>query len=147
MKMRVISLVVATGCLVSAVIADEDRAKKISEMLQGKWSVMSIELNGQTIASDEIKNWKLTITNNTYTITIGQSTEEGTFKIDTSKKPMTVDAFPTSGDASGQKRIGIFEIDGDKAKVCFSAANLEVRPTKFTAEEGSQQFNWTFKKE
>lgn len=147
MKKHIGSLVVAAACFITAALAADDQTKKVLETLQGKWSVQSIELNGNTIANEDIKLWELKISNNSYTVKIGEKTEEGTFKIDVSKKPMTVDAFPTSGESSGQKRLGIFEFDGEKAKACFATANREVRPTKFAADEGSEQFNWIFKKE
>src|SRR4051794_16334820 len=115
MNLRACVLVVTSGWLVAGALPADDQVKKVRDMIQGKWTAISIEVNGQTISDDNLKSWQLTITGDNYSMIIGESTEEGTFKIDATKKPMAIDAFPNKGAAAGQKRMGIFEFDGDKA--------------------------------
>lgn len=43
----------------------------------------------------------------------GKVNERGTFKIDTAKKPMTMDLTITEGSDAGKAQPGIFEVSGD----------------------------------
>jgi len=58
------------------------------------------------------------------------------FKIDPIKKPKTIDYTVTDGPEKGKTVLGIYELDGDTVKFCFSAPDKE-RPSEFTAKEGS----------
>ena len=68
--------------------------------------------NGQDVAASG-QEITITITDNNYVQTVnGQVVERGTFKIDESKKPMTMDLSITEGDNAGQTQIGVVEITG-----------------------------------
>ena len=68
------------------------------------------------------------------------------FTIDPTKKPKTIDYTIIEGGNKGQEVPGIYEIDGDTIKFCFSAPGKD-RPTDFTAKEGSGRTLSTWKRD
>jgi len=61
---------------------------------------------------------------------------KGTFKIDASKKPKTIDLQAAGAVAKGQPILGIYDFAGDTWKICYANPGKE-RPKEFTAKEGS----------
>jgi uncharacterized protein (TIGR03067 family) len=102
--------------------------KADNEKLQGEWKLVSFELKGK---SEEVpdakykfegKNWSATSTSG--------GDGEGTFAIDSSKKPKSIDFT-----GKGRLAKGIYELDGDTLKVCMGEhAGLD-RPTEFKSAE------------
>lgn len=62
--------------------------------------------------------------------------ESNVKKLDTSKKPKTIDTEQIVGEHKGKTIQGIYEIDGDKLRVCMATPGKE-RPTEFSAKAGS----------
>lgn len=128
-------LVLAVGLLVAA-DAKEDDAKKELKKLEGTWQVVSMEMDGQKQPEDEAKQFKIVIKGNKYTLKRGDDTvNQGTFTIDATKKPKTIDIKPTEGDNAGQTMLGIYEQDGDTQKTCYAQPDKK-RPTKFSSDNG-----------
>lgn len=140
-------LALAAGLLLAADKAADDAAKKESKSLQGTWRTTSFRHNGNTIPEENTKTWTLVIKDDRYVLTIGDNTEEGTFKIDPTKKPKTVDVMPETGGSKGKKRLGIYEVKDDEATLCVAAAGKEDRPTELVSDAGSENYLWTFKRE
>ena len=63
----------------------------------------------------------------------GQLFIQAKITLDPSKKPKTIDYQMTGGYTKGQKQLGIYEVDGDTFKSCFSKPGAE-RPTDFTTK-------------
>jgi uncharacterized protein (TIGR03067 family) len=107
--------------------------KKDQEKLQGKWSVVSAERDGQ--AHDKIKDDKLVIASDRITITKASGNEEPavTFTLDATKKPKHIDVM-----VSGMTMQAIYELDGDNLKLCFARPGAE-RPGDFTTKAGSER--------
>ena len=57
---------------------------------------------------------------------------QGTFKVDTSVKPMTIDMTFTAGPEKGNVNYGIFELKGDTWRLCLNTLG-KARPKRFTA--------------
>jgi uncharacterized protein (TIGR03067 family) len=110
----------------------------IMAQLQGAWTVTSS--NGQDTAGSG-QEIVTTITSNRYEQSVnGQISERGTFKIDDSKKPMTVDISITDGPNAGQSVPGVFQLDGNKLTAKFGEPGSTVRPTDFAPAEGFMTF-------
>jgi uncharacterized protein (TIGR03067 family) len=60
----------------------------------------------------------------------------GTFTVDQSTKPWSMDAVRTKGGKEGQLNLGIYSLEGDTLKWCVDPAGKE-RPTKFATEGGN----------
>ncbi len=129
-------LVLAVGLLLAA-DAKEDTAKKELKKLEGTWQVVSMEMDGQKQSEDDAKQYKIIIKGNKYTLKMQDNAiNQGTFTIDATKKPKTIDIKPTDGDNAGQTMLGIYEQDGDTQKTCYAQPGQK-RPTKFSSEGGN----------
>jgi uncharacterized protein (TIGR03067 family) len=130
-----VSLFAATVLLGAEPAADA--VKKEMASLEGEWSMVSGERDGQAIPEELLKNAKRSTKDGETTIAFGDTVYmKAKFTIDPSKKPKEIDYTVTEGDNKDKKQLGIYELDGDTAKFCFSAPD-EKRPTDFTAKDGS----------
>jgi uncharacterized protein (TIGR03067 family) len=135
--MRVIVAAIAVLALVGVGGAQEANKKEMSQ-LEGEWSMVSGEANGQVMPKETVKSGKRAAKDGETTITIGgQVYFKAKFSIDPTKKPKAIDYSMTEGPTKGKTRLGIYELDGDTVKFCFAAPGQD-RPTEFTAKEGSQ---------
>jgi uncharacterized protein (TIGR03067 family) len=92
---------------------------------------------------------RLTIKDNTYTLTFGDAVvEKGTGKVDPTVTPKTAEVTATEGDNKGKTRLAIYELNelkGDDLRVCWVEAGKD-RPADFTAKEGSGRELVTYKR-
>jgi uncharacterized protein (TIGR03067 family) len=94
--------------------------------------------DGTKIPDDDAQVLFRTVKDNTYTVTrFSKVVGKGTFKIDATKKPKTIDSTPAGPAAKAQVIRGIYELDGDTFKAC-NAPQGKDRPTDFEAKEGSE---------
>lgn len=138
-----ICLVFLLGLVMAADDA-KDAVKKEMKQLEGSWKVTGFEHNGNRL---NVSEWSLVVKGDKYTLTYGNSTEEGTFKIDPSKKPKTVELVPSTGESQGKARRGIYELEGKNAKLCVAVAGKEERPTAFETKPDSDFYLWEFERE
>jgi uncharacterized protein (TIGR03067 family) len=134
----------AIGVLILAVLAwpaidDQaaDASKKDVEKLQGDWVAVAYTIDGTSLPDDDVQAFFRTIKGNEYAVSryrkvIGR----GTFKLDATKSPKTLDAIPANAPAGGKPILGIYSIEGDRLKFCVAAPGKD-RPTEFSAKEGS----------
>jgi uncharacterized protein (TIGR03067 family) len=139
--MRRVVPLVAVLALVGAlgVVGAQDAVKKEMAQLEGEWSMVSGEANGQSMPREAVQSGKRVAKDGETTITIGgQVYLKAKFTIDPAKKPRAIDYAMTEGPTKGKTHLGIYELDGDTVKFCFAAPGKD-RPTDFTAKEGSQR--------
>ena len=102
--------------------------------LEGTWVVQSI--NGQP-AGDGSQEMTLTFAGANYHQSVaGQVNERGTFKVDATKKPMTIDLTIVEGSDAGKTQPGVFEVSGDTLRVHFDLPGGKTRPADMTPKEG-----------
>lgn len=119
------------------VAADDQDAKKELDKLKGNWTVESIEMDGQKTTGEDSGRMSFTVTDNKYAQKVnGRTIEEGTIKIDTSKKPPTIDLNITSGMDKGKMQLGIYELKDDTFKLALNLPGGEKRPTAITGDNG-----------
>jgi uncharacterized protein (TIGR03067 family) len=117
----------ATLCAGAAWGADD--AKKDTDKLQGTWEAQAVEREGKD--DPNLKGALISFNGDKFTVKMGDRVlMAGTLKVDTSKKPHTIDATVTEGDTKGLTLPGIFELDGDTLKVCSDGQGKK-RPTEF----------------
>ncbi len=76
--------------------------------------------------------------NSLYTVTPRPGvTITGTFKIDPTAKPKTMDSTATNGDNAGKTMLGIYELDGDTLKICWAPPGKDRGRPISRAAEGS----------
>lgn len=129
-------LVCVAGLLIAADAKDDDLKK-----LQGSWETSAV-FNGKKAPDSTV-----VIKDSTYAVLDkdGKKVEEGTLKLDPSKKPKAIDSTASEGTDKGQTMLGIYEFDGDTIKICFARVGKD-RPKEFVSKEGSDTVLFVMKK-
>ena len=112
--------------------AGDDAADDLKK-LTGTWEEVSHVADGKAKTADELKGVTVVIdaSGKWEAFKDGTSFLKGTSKLDPAKKPKAAD---WAIDGSDMVAKGIYEVDGDTWKHCFS---LTERPTAFESKEGS----------
>jgi uncharacterized protein (TIGR03067 family) len=129
----------AAATLLLGADAPADAVKKDMMLLEGEWSMVSGERDGQKLPEELVKTGKRSSKDGETSVTLNDMViMKAKFTVDPSKKPKEIDYTITDGAEKGKMRLGIYEIDGDTVKFCFGAPG-DKRPTDFTAKEGSDR--------
>jgi uncharacterized protein (TIGR03067 family) len=143
--MRTVMAVIAVGLLMAAG-PEQDAVKKELAQLEGEWTMVSGEINGQAMPEQYVKTGKRVAKDGVTTIEIGgRLFFRAKYTIDATKKPKAIDYQFTEGPTKGKTQLGIYELDGDTAKFCFASPGKE-RPTDFTAAADSGRTLSTWKR-
>jgi uncharacterized protein (TIGR03067 family) len=122
--------------LAAADLSKLNAKDKELEPFQGTWKLAAFEVEGKQLDIDDFKETRLTVKGDAFTMTTAAATYKGTFKIDGTKKPKTMDMTFTDGPEKGKTSLGIYEIDGDAWKICIGLTGKE-RPKEFTTKADS----------
>jgi uncharacterized protein (TIGR03067 family) len=133
---RAAALVLIAGLSLTAGDGNQEPRDMDYAKFEGTWQVVSLEVDGMKIPQETIKESKLIIKGKEFTMKEKIAIYKGTFSIEPSKKPKTIDIKFTEGPEKGNTSLGIYEIDGDDLKLCLSVTAKE-RPTEFTAKPKS----------
>src|SRR5262245_43923473 len=107
--MRLIAPCVAVLILAGAVAA-QDANKKEMSLLDGEWSMVSGQANGQDMPKEFVSTGKRVAKDGEVTISIGgQVFFKAKFTIDATKKPKTIDYVMTEGVTKDQRHLDIYE--------------------------------------
>jgi uncharacterized protein (TIGR03067 family) len=110
-----------------------DDAEKDLKKLTGTWEEVSHTADGKAKTADEVKGRTVVIdaSGKWEAFQDGTILLKGTVKLDPAQKPKSADWVIEGSDMVAK---GIYEVDGDTWKHCFS---LTTRPTEFGSKEGS----------
>lgn len=104
----------------------------------GNWVIESVTRDGKADAA--LKNGQRKHTDGTYTMArVTDSAKPfatGTYTIDTTKSPITIDLKPKGGTYDGKTLLGIVKVDGDTLTIAFAEPGKD-RPKAFESKEGS----------
>jgi uncharacterized protein (TIGR03067 family) len=140
-----LALVLAFVITAPLLAADDKAVKDELEKLKGSWTFESNEQEGEVVGKDKLGDQRLVVTDDKYVQKAGDRTlEEGTVKVDPTKKPATIDLVITSGMDKGKTQLGIYEIKEDVLKLCVARPGTATRPTEF---DGKKFIIFTMKKE
>jgi uncharacterized protein (TIGR03067 family) len=117
---------------------DDDAVKAELQRVAGTWRLTLIEKDGSKVPDDEVKQNKLVITGEQYTVRRGDRIiEKGTVRIDPTRTPRTIDIFPT--EPEGKVQLGLYEWDGEKRiRICFThPGSDQTRPKEFSTTKGT----------
>ncbi|HYT88062.1 MAG TPA: TIGR03067 domain-containing protein [Gemmataceae bacterium] len=134
LAMLVIALLVTVSAPSSA---GEKAGKKDEELIQGTWSVVSGEKEGQKAPEEELKDVRLTFAAGGKLMVKAKNKDmEGTYKLDSAKKPKEIDVTVDEG---GKELVlkGIYLLTKDSLKICLAHPPTE-RPTEFATQAGVQ---------
>ncbi len=122
-------------------VADEDKK------FEGTWVVTMMEVGGQKVPEEAFAEMTFTFKGKKYEQKVGETlVEGGTQDLDPSKTPKNMDINVTDGETKGKKQLAIYEIDGDKAKICAADHDDKERPSKFETKEGSKSMIFELKR-
>ncbi|MCI0639458.1 MAG: TIGR03067 domain-containing protein [Gemmataceae bacterium] len=140
------SLVATCRLLTASEDKKGDAVKMEMKQLEGVWVLQSLENDGKPLSEEQLKQIRLTIKGDRYTVEVGDRKVELTYKLDPSKKPKTID-FSLVGDDEKKTTPGIYELATDTFKMCRAAEVGGKRPAEFSAAEGSGRILAVYKRE
>ncbi len=117
------------------------------ESLQGKWSVVSAERDGQE-AKDIVGN-QLVVEGDAFTVRAqDQTIYEGTVSLNPAPDPRAIDFKHTGGSQKGKTWQGIYKFAGEILTICDNAADIQKeRPSGFDTKPGSGRVLVVFKRD
>ncbi len=127
---------------------DKDADKKDKDKLQGTWNAVSGESGGKEQA--EAKEHSLIFKGDEFSVKRGDKVlVKGKFKIDSSKKPKTIDMEIAEGsdDVKGKTAEGIYKVEGDGLTWCVDEPGSGNRPKEFATKEGTKTMLVKLKRE
>jgi uncharacterized protein (TIGR03067 family) len=105
---------------------------------QGVWKQIAYERDGVTEPLDE-QGWepRVTFPGGTFVVTLadGSTPIEGTYKLDPTQDPKTIDWTDTAGEDAGKTFLAIYSLEGDRLVFCAAYPGQE-RPTEFRTRPG-----------
>lgn len=121
-----------------AVVADDD--------LIGTWKPVTAELAGTKLPETVIAALRLELGKGTYVVKGAESPDSGTFVIDSTKKPKTMDVIGGDGPHKGQTLPCIYEFSGDTLQICYDLSGKK-RPAEFKTVKGTLLYLVTYSRE
>ena len=130
--MRILTLsILAAAWLVPT---QPEAAKKELAKLEGTWKLTAMEVAGKPVAEGRLTSATLTIRGNKYTLVSGNRQSEVELTLDPGKTPKEIDMQVLDGPNKDRVGKGIYELDGDKLKICRSLDPQDERPKEFKTE-------------
>lgn len=132
----------AFGMLTAALAAPtvkEEPKNEDAKKIEGDWTFTAFEQAGNQFAGGALSAMKWNVKGDKYTYgDVDAGGEEGTIKLDATKKPGHVDLTITEGMDKGKSQPGIYKIEKDEIVFCLARPGGTERPTEFksTAENG-----------
>jgi uncharacterized protein (TIGR03067 family) len=122
-------------CLAGA--GPDDEATKAELMkFEGTWTIESMERDGVKAMPTEYKPFRLILKGNEWTLNEQPGSSTGTFAVDVSKKPKTIDLMYGDGPFKGKTMNGIYTLEGDTYTLCIGRPG-KPRPTEFASKVGT----------
>jgi uncharacterized protein (TIGR03067 family) len=115
--------------------AKPDAVAEESKKLQGTWDFATLEIGGQALPEAIFKTSYISVRGQNFTSVTGQTVYKGSYRLDVTKNPRTIDLIFTDGPEKGNTSPGIYELNGDHWKLCLDVGN-KARPREFSSKAG-----------
>jgi uncharacterized protein (TIGR03067 family) len=128
---------IATICcftLAALLISVAGGGEKTTAKVEGTWAVTAGSSDGKKLPDEVIAKAMVSVVfkDGGYKVTgMGMQIEAGTYKVDASKKPATIDMTITEGGGVEKSQVGIFKLEGDVLTLAIGAAGVKDRPKNF----------------
>lgn len=130
-------LILSAGLAVGAGFVHQNSSKTGEAKLQGTWTIVSVELEGQPLPMDNLNGASLTIQGQRYSFRHEKVTLEFTWSADSSKTPNAIDLKVADGLDKGDVYRGIYKLDQDRYTICRGYLPNQERPTTFSTRPNS----------
>lgn len=138
------ALLFVTAVFINGSYAD-DQATEMKN-LSGKWKVEQAEANGSQVPDEVRQSLTLTMKDDKYEVpSPNGGKDEGTFRLDVSKKPKTMEIKGTKGPNQGKTILAIYELNKDTLKICYDVTGKNY-PPEFSAPANSGRLLITFRR-
>ncbi len=112
---------------------------------EATWKFVSIDAEGRSVPEELFKDDTLTLKGKRFTSTVHGRPTGGVFKIDPTAVPKTIDITFTDGPGKDNSQKGIYELDGETQKICWSAPVSRARPNSRPSHEAGGYFKFSRK--
>ena len=128
-------IVLASILLVAADAPPNDGGKQDLKRLQGTWTAVSAEANGQKAPDEVIKGFNVVVRGNKITFTPETDKRESVFELDQTKTPKEIVVTPLDGPHQGKLLRGLYSLEKDLFKLCVDNEQGQP-PTEFATKPG-----------
>jgi uncharacterized protein (TIGR03067 family) len=157
MKLRVLITLAVAGLASGHLGAVPDRNSKKDKLkaeikkLEGTWACSASEMDGRQFSEAQIRRGglKVVLKGSKFTTlnTGNRVLMSGTYKVDPTKKPRTIEFRILEGKFKGQTQLGIYELQGTTLKLTCTRPGKDNRPKEFTTKAGTGHKVTVFKRE
>lgn len=131
------TLLLAASLLVAMANVAADELSPELDRLQGAWTVIGAERNGQPLADKDFAGDVITFDKAEMILDRkGSLRQFYKVKIDASAQPKRIDLVGVTGTDEGKTLRGVYRIEGDRLTLC---AGLIERPTEFRTTPDAMQ--------
>jgi len=116
-----------------------------ADELEGSWRVVSASREGAE--AKDLQGHRLSFDRDRFVIRSarGEVRYRGTFKVDSTKEPPTIDFQHETQALAGKTWLGVYRLDGNKLRICDNAVDpTQPRPTGFESKPRSGSIDVTF---
>ena len=114
--------------------------------IQGTWACAAAVVDGKPLDESTTARLRLVMTAERYRTERGDDEVlfDSTYRLDPKHDPRHIDMTGTEGDAAGKQALGIYSLEGDTLKTCYTRPGGQ-RPKSFESKPGSKAFfvTWT----
>ena len=130
-------VVVGSGAFFSPLPATAPAPKKTDqENIEGTWVAVSAEANGKALPAREVKGFTVVISSDKVVFNPKEDNRASTYKLDPKKMPKVIELTPLDGPAKGKPQRAIYELKGDRLKLCVQNGKGDP-PTEFATKAGT----------
>jgi uncharacterized protein (TIGR03067 family) len=117
--------------------AARDASRKDLEKLQGTWTLVRMEAEGENVLPEHFEGWHSIYQGDALTLKAGDVVRRrGIVTLDASRTPRAINTWDVDGPFADQVVPGIYELAGDNLKLCFARPGQD-RPSEFTTKNGT----------
>lgn len=106
------------------------------DYLQGTWQISGLELDGARVQPAGFAGARIVVSDDRFESHTMGAIYRGRIELNARKRPKTIDLVFTEGPEAGNVNPGIYQLDGDRWKLCL-ATRGGPRPATFATAPGS----------
>ena len=115
--------------------------------IKGDWTIIAMKMGNRSAPDDLIKGLTSNFDGESYTNKASDKVvEQGTYRVDPSKTPRTIDFAIKVGPDAGKRQLGVYAVDGETLTLCVSEAGSDERPASLTPKADSPAMTFVMKR-